>query len=231
MAISSVLERNSIIEEKKPVYDNNPVSDEEHNARIKKNYAMLINPETKLDELLGRNGEVSAQAEAPARREVVAVKPVLVENARADAAIFRADNPINRRTVTLQPKMVTESDEEEENEDLRPTQTTIQYRTADAKQTYEEGKISNSKKEKRVSLNKKEKIIVAVVVSVIIALFVLLIINSAIISGINNDLNNLQSSLTTVKAAYSGVSEEMSSYLSNKEELAKQFALIQGMIR
>lgn len=230
MAISSVLERNSIIEEKKPVYDINPVSDEEHNARIKKNYAMLINPETKLDELLGRSGEASAQA-APARREAVAVKPVLVENARADAAIFRADNPVNRRTVALQPQAVAESDEEEENEDLRPTQTTIQYRTADAKQTYEEGKISNSKKEKRVSLNKKEKIIVAVVVSVIIALFVLLIINSAIISGINNDLNNLQSSLTTVKAAYAGVSEEMNSYLSNKEELAKQFALIQGMIR
>ncbi len=231
-SISSVLERNSIIEEKKTIINNTPVvSDEEHNARIKKNYAMLINPETKLDELLGRNEEAAVKIEAPARRELFAAKPVLVENARADAAIFRADNPVNRRPVALQSQTTTCVAEEEENEDLRPTKTTIQYKTTDVQKTHEEGKIVNNDAEKRIGLNKKEKIIIAVVVSVIIALFAMLIINSAIISGINNELNSLQSSLTTLKAAYAGVSDEMNSYLSDSERLATEFALLQGMIR
>ncbi len=41
-------------------------ADEVHNSRIKSNYAMLINPDVKLDDLLGRNECQSAAAVAPA---------------------------------------------------------------------------------------------------------------------------------------------------------------------
>lgn len=225
-----VLERNAKTEDKVRYGINSVTADEEHNARIKSTYAMLINPTAKVDEVLGRS--VCADAEPavkPVRRELFPQQPELVENARADAEIFRADSPVNRRIAEVKP-VVAESAEEDENEDLVPTRTTIQYRTTDKKVTTEEGRISNEHAEKRISLSKKEKIIIAVAVSVIIALFALIIINSAIISNINADLSSLQSSLVTVKAAYSGISDEVGNYLADSERLAVEYALLNNMI-
>ncbi|MDE6356850.1 MAG: hypothetical protein K2L67_06370 [Clostridia bacterium] len=239
-----VLERNEVTEERKFNYA--PcMTDEEHNMRIKKNYAMLINPEMRLDDVLGRSvEEVKAAtpaevapaapviASAPAA-PVIIEKPYRVENARADSPLFRADNPINRRILNVQ-KQVAEAQpsvEEEENEDLRPTPTTIQYKTTGVQNTVEEGKIANIGAEKRTSLNKKEKIIIAVVISVIVALFALIIINSAIISNLNNDLSSLQSSLTDVRGAYSGVDAQVSGFASNLLETVRGFAESNGMIK
>ncbi|MDE5729425.1 MAG: hypothetical protein K2I20_04545 [Clostridia bacterium] len=239
-----VLERNEVTEERKFNYA--PcMTDEEHNMRIKKNYAMLINPEMRLDDVLGRSVE-EVKAAAPAEvapaapviasapaAPVIIEKPYRVENARADSPLFRADNPINRRILNVQ-KQVAEAQpsvEEEENEDLRPTPTTIQYKTTGVQNTVEEGKIANIGAEKRTSLNKKEKIIIAVVVSVIVALFALIIINSAIISNLNNDLSSLQSSLTDVRGAYSGVDAQVSGFASNLLETVRGFAESNGMIK
>lgn len=239
-----VLERNEVTEERKFNYA--PcMTDEEHNMRIKKNYAMLINPEMRLDDVLGRSVE-EVKAAAPAEvapaapviasapaAPVIIEKPYRVENARADSPLFRADNPINRRILNVQ-KQVAEAQpsvEEEENEDLRPTPTTIQYKTTGVQNTVEEGKIANIGAEKRTSLNKKEKIIIAVVISVIVALFALIIINSAIISNLNNDLSSLQSSLTDVRGAYSGVDAQVSGFASNLLETVRGFAESNGMIK
>lgn len=230
MAVASpVLERNEVKEEREVIYDYSERvnAEEEHNARIKKNYAMLINPEFKIDEVLGRRVEERVAPEAAAVQA-----PYLVENARADAAIFRADSPVNMRQSLRQPVVAAQdSDEDEENEDLRPTPTTIQYKTCGVQTTVEEGKITNVGAEKRTGLAKKEKVIIAVVVSVIIALFALIIINSAIISGINSDLDSLQSSLTTVKGTYAGVSDQINSYTENISKSIEEFARLNGMIK
>jgi len=130
-----VLERNEVTEERK--FNNTPcMTDEEHNMRIKKNYAMLINPEMRLDDVLGRSVEEIKPAAPAEVAPSVSVTPVIasvpaapsiierpyrVENARADSPLFRADNPINQRILNVQ-KQVAEAQpsvEEEENEDLR----------------------------------------------------------------------------------------------------------------
>ena len=237
-----VLERNEVTEERKLNYGNQCITDEEHNMRIKKNYAMLINPEMRLDDVLGRTVE-EVRAEAPAEvipvapvqspaRSILFDKPYLVDNARADSPIFRADNPINQRVLNVQRQVAEEqSAEEEENEDLVPTPTTRQYKTSGVQNTVEEGKIANIGAEKRTSLSKKEKIIIAVVVSVIIALFALIIINSAIISGLNNDLSSLQSSLTDVRGTYYSVNGQVSGFANNMLETVREFAESNGMIK
>ena len=238
-----VLERNEVTEEKKLNYGNQCITDEEHNMRIKKNYAMLINPEMRLDDVLGRTvEEVRAEAhaevipaapvQAPAARSILFDKPYLVDSARADSPIFRADNPVNQRILNVQ-RQVAEAQpaEEEENEDLVPTPTTRQYKTSGVQNTVEEGKITNIGAEKRTSLSKKEKIIIAVVVSVIIALFALIIINSAIISGLNNDLSSLQSSLTDVRGTYYSVNGQVSGFANNMLETVREFAESNGMIK
>lgn len=233
MAVATpVLERDVTTEERELNYSftQRSTADEEHNARIKRNYAMLINPDTDINEMLGKS-EV-AEAEITPVKDIFANKPYLVENARADAEIFRADSPVNQRVMNIQPQIVAEqSTEEEENEDLRPTSTTIQYKTQGAQKTVEEGKIENVGAEKRTSLSKKEKIIIAVVVGVIVALFALIIINSAIISNINNDISSLQSSLTTAKGAYAGVSDEISSVFSDIKENIEFLAFGHGMYK
>lgn len=203
--------------------------DERHNASISEVYSRLISSSS-VDEVLGRNPDREI-APAP-QKDLFASRPYLVENARADAAIFRADNPINRRALNMQPTAVirptTVVDIEEESEDLRPTSRTIQYKSVS--KTVEEGKTENTGVEKRAGLSKKEKIVIAVIVSAIVAMFVLIIINSAVISVINADLGSLQSSLTTVKASFAGVNDEVNELLSDAAENAAEFAKSIGMI-
>ncbi|MDE7082629.1 MAG: hypothetical protein K2O89_02880 [Clostridia bacterium] len=206
-------------------YNTQMSADEQHNAQISEIYARLISSTSNVDEVLGR----SQQKATPMPRNELFAKPYLVENARADAEIFRADSPVNRKVMDMQPVMVAE-DSEEESEDLRPTSTTIQYKTYGVNKTVEEGKIKNTDAEKRAGLSKKEKIIIATIVSVIIAMFVLIIVNSAIISGINADLGSLQSSLEVVKGSYAGISDEVAKTLENADKMATDFALSLGMI-
>jgi cell division protein FtsL len=198
--------------------------EELHNARIRDNYARLINPNFKIEDLFAEPSveEVKAPEKAAVVTEQVAqpaAKPYLVENARADAAIFRADSAVNRKVSNVAPAATTQS-EEEENEDLRPTGTTIQYQTIK-----NSGKVTvqdNKSESKDFVFGKREKIIVAVFISVVVALFALVIINSAIIANLNNDISAIQNSLTTVRGALAGVNGEIAT-LTSPENIA-QFA-------
>lgn len=202
-------------------------ADEQHNSQISEVYQRLINPNAKIDDILGR----APVEEVQKPRDIFADRPYLVENARADAEIFRADSPVNRRVVDIQPQVVAELESEEENEDLRPTQTTIQYKTTGVQKTFEEGKIENVGEEKRAGLSKKEKIVIGAVIGVIVAMFVLIIVNSAILSGITADVSSLQASLTTVKASYAGISDEVNSFVQNAVKNAEEFAIFLGLVK
>lgn len=248
MAVAPVLERRTATEERTSVsYNPNYISDEEHNARIKQNYARLINPEANLDEVLQR-GEASRAAvieevpvateraemyapAAPARIDYGA--PAFAQNARAESILFRADSEVNQRLFaeTNQTVMQQQDESEEENEDLRPTPTTIQYKTSGVTKTVEEGKIDNTDAEKRTGLSKKDKIVIAAIVSVVVVMLVLIIVNSAVLSGINNDVSSLQSSLTTIKASYEGVKDELNPYLTPTQDDIARFALQLGWVK
>ena len=216
---------------RKEIYGGTVMSDDEkHNSKISSNYAKLINPECKLNDIIAREAEpvrVKEPLFLSVHREEKAQKPYLVENARADAEIFRADSAINRRAESK--VTVTSVAVEEENEDLRPTQTTIQYKTAGVKADSAEGKIQNNVSGKKLS--KKEKIVIAAIVSVVIALFVLIIINSAIISNVSSDISSLQTSLDSAKATYTEIISERQEYLANLQDTVDNFAISNGMIK
>ncbi len=159
--------------------------------------------------------------------------PVLAPSGRADADIFRADSEINlrlkaQREVAAAPQPAPEEDE---NEDLRPTQTTIQYKTEAVRQNREEGAKVTTRPTRHLNLSKHDKIVIAAVVVVIVALFALIIVNSAIISGINNELSTLKTTLNTARGAYSGVSDKISEYTLNLEDTVKALAERLGMVR
>jgi cell division protein FtsL len=213
-------------------------SEELHNSRIKDNYARLINPDYKIEDVFTPPEYIEkALNPAPAQIEAqpvsgvqqkVSEQPYFVENARADADIFRADSAINRRQIDIS-NVATETNvavEEDESEDLRPTNTTIQYKT----RIEEEEKVVQrpTTQKKQSVLGKKEKIIIATFVSIVIALFALVIINSAIIANLNTDLTNLQEGLNTVRGALASVNGEISQIIS--PESIAEFAETHNLI-
>lgn len=176
-------------------------------------------------------------AEAPAYTPAhSAAQPVyVVKNARANADIFRADSPVNRpaQAYASTPAQAYEAaramaaanaapaTEEEENEDLRPTPTTIQYQTigADgtviinsAARTMQEGEIARPAEREepaKISLTKRDKVIIGVIVSLILAVFVLIIVNSAIISGLNSEIAAYEGMVSDVQSQYAAVAEDL----------------------
>lgn len=196
------------------------MAEEEHNARIRDTYARLINPDNKIEDVFKRTEEKaptasaqpavqSAPAAAPVRRSITGNHPYVVESARTNAAVFRADSAVNAQRAQITPIKTAETavaaPAEEENEDLRPTPTTIQYQTigmTDVKKTAQTQK-------KGFVFGKREKIIVAVFVAVVIALLTLVIVNATIISNINAEIAHVQDSIITVRGAIAGVNSSV----------------------
>jgi len=183
--------------------------EEIHNARIRDNYARLINPECKVEDIVAAMPSEDYTEEASDKVAAIEAQPYRVENARADSILFRADSAINKTVSKVEnDSVVDQYDAEEENEDLRPTPTTIQYQTigrADA-----QSQIKSSADRREHILGKKEKIIIAVFVGVVLALLTLVIINSSIIAGLNADISTVQSEITTVRGALAGVNASVS---------------------
>lgn len=144
------------------------------------------------------------QAEQPAQ-------PYLVTNARADAEIFRADSPVNQRFVN--PAQAPVVIDEEENEDLRPTMTTIQYKNMTESEKREVRAIAAEQRNKRV-LSGRDKAIIATFISVVVALFVLVIVNSAVIAGLNSELSIIENNINTVSWALDNVNAQIDSITS-----------------
>ncbi len=234
MAVATpVLERETLQKNERREYASAMTADELHNAQIKENYKRLINPDFGMNEVRGRTvapetkEEVKPSAfervfESAATR--VEQRPYLVQNARADADIFRADSPVNQQRAAVAPRAMTENDEEE-NEDLRPTNTTIQYRTAEENNATEV-KVTSSAKTSVIG--KREKIIIATFISVVVALFILVIVNSAVIAGLNNDLYAIQDGINTARGALAGVNSQIDAATSF--EKVAEFAASHGLI-
>lgn len=185
--------------------------EEAHNARIRDTYARLINPDCTIADIINSAKEEDVVEDivddivkdTEEQNEAAPVRPYLVENARADSAIFRADNPINK--VKVKDEIYAEAegvDYEDDDEDLRPTPTTIQYQTVNKANARVDIKSSDKKEH---ILGKKEKIIIAVFVGIVLALLTLVIVNSSIIAGLSADMASVQSEITTVRGALAGV--------------------------
>ena len=217
MAVDTpVLERNTNVKVPSRM---NFMEAEEHNARIRATYARLINPESKIEDVFRHTAreEDTAVVEDVAAEPVEEVTPVVeakpyrVENARADSMIFRADSAINMRAETVQSEVVAAAPQEEENEDLMPTPTTIQYQTLGQQS---EKQVASAKQKQRAHVfGKREKIIVAVFVAVVVALIALVLINSAVIANLNAEIAHVQDSITTVRGALAGVNGEIESII------------------
>lgn len=225
MAVTPVLERKINTEESVTAEVSRTTTmsaDECHNSRIKVNYAKLINPDTTIGDVIPKEPVRQQQVIEPVRIQ----KPFLVEDARANSPIFRADSEINNRQAEVA------QEEEEENEDLRPTAETIRHKSIAGTKLVIDDKISN-KQSKVSKMKKRDKVLLAVALLVIVALFVLVIINSAVLSNLNSEISNLQSNLETVKDNYAEVVQNKEAYFEPQHilQVVSDFAQKHGMIK
>lgn len=225
--LAPVLERKLNTEEKTAEARNTALMNEEdrHNSQISSKYKALINPDATAHDVLGKEVTVQRRSEitaVPVREQ----KPFLVENARVDSDLFRADSVINRKTE------ISAIAEEEENEDLRPTLETIKYRTENKSKIVIDDKISN-KKSRLSKLSKRDIIIIAATALVVLALFILVVINSAVLSNINNEIDYLQSDLAIAREDYNEALKIKEDYLEEKNisQIVNQFAAEMGMVK
>lgn len=182
------------------------------------------------------------EASVEKKAEVNFDEPYFVKNARANSYIFRADSEVNsrlradvqfKRSVTAPVAASSVSDEE--NEDLVPTRTTIQYKTEkESAVTVAEGRIQNEQRRaKSLAISKKEKLTIAGVITMIIALFVLIIVNSAIIANLKEDVATLSDTYTEAQVAYEQVVKENNDYFEedNLYQTVSEFAKQNGMVK
>ena len=164
--------------------------------------------------------------DAVQQAQLVQPQPYLVTNARADSDLFRADSPINQRRpiVAEAPAGIVDEDE---NEDLRPTMTTIQYKNMTENDKREIRAMASEQRNKHV-LEKRDKIIIATFVSIVVALFVLVIVNSVVISGLNSDLSSIQTNLHIVNDAFDSIRSQIAD-LTSMESIAN-YAQANGLV-
>ena len=230
--------------EREPLQKQQEMSaDELHNSQISENYKRLINPELTLRQV--RSGVIAPEKPAePAAsqptsapvaesvRTAAPSQPYLVQNARADSDIFRADSPVNMRRQEVvagaveAPAKAPVVVEEEEDEDLRPTMTTIQYRTR-TESGYSKPKAAEESESAHV-LGKREKVIIATFISVVVALFILVIVNSAVIAGLNSELAVIEGNVAIARQTLQEVTARIDAATS-AENIAL-FAQSHGLI-
>lgn len=177
------------------------------NARISENYQRLINPD------LNKAEEIAAPVyEAPAARSYeapVAQAPVFAEPVRQEAPayeqrrvadVFRADSPINTRTVNFeQAAPVREYEQEvpyyEEQQgyaedamdaDLMPTETTTQYR--DNLYREEQRVTAVEEKKPRTALSARSKLMIMIYSIVVVVILALIIVNTSVLNTLDGEV-------------------------------------------
>lgn len=155
----------------------------------------------------------------PERTEEQAVPQFRHQRVTED--IFRADSPLNARAETFaMPQQAVEFEQpvfapqtehpeeaeqfyaEEANEDLKPTATTIQYRS----DLYREEKQTVVEEQKKYSMTAKGKLLMAIYAVVVVVVLALIIVNTSVLKTLDSEA-----------AAYE---EQLRSTIAQAEQLA-----------
>ncbi len=201
------------------------------NARISENYQRLINPDlNKAEEIAAPVYEASAARsyEAPVAQAPVFAEPVRQEapayEQRRVADVFRADSPINTRTVNFeQAAPVREYEQEvpyyEEqqgyaedamNADLMPTETTTQYR--DNLYREEQRVTAVEEKKPRTALSARSKLMIMIYSIVVVVILALIIVNTSVLNTLDGEVAMREAELRNAMDVQQSIEDEIDYY-------------------
>lgn len=168
---------------------------------------------------------------------------------RVEGDIFRADSPINARVQApareeyeqtfsaapefaqdVQPAYAPSYEEApayenyaEENEDLKPTATTIQYRT----DLYAEERPAAVSERKRYAMTAKGKLLMAVYAVVVVVVLALIIINTSVIKSLDESVAAREAELNAAVARAEQLASDIE--VATSDETVIDWALDHGM--
>lgn len=202
------------------------------NSKISENYQKLINPDYRgADDIADSRAAESAQPVFATQEEyaMATLYPERLqeqgqeqlqeqqqtaprfEHHRVTSDLFRADSPMNSQTAYAEPALqsapVYEEQgyaEEIESADLKPTETTIQYRTdlyREEKQTVTE--------ERKGALSAKGKLLMAIYAIVVVVVLALIIVNTSVLRTLDSEMALKEAQLSASIARYEEVLENV----------------------
>lgn len=217
------------------------------NSRISQNYQNLINPDLKkAEDIMG--GAVEAPAyETPEAYARATLYPERTEESaprfqhqRVTEDLFRADSPINAprtdagyeavdfsQPVFAPQEEYTQQAEqayaEETNEDLKPTATTIQYRS----ELYSDEKRTVVEEKKGYALTAKGKLLLAVYAVVVVIVLALIIVNTSVLKNIDTETAAYEAQLSQSIARAEQLAEDIEAATS--DETITEWGINNGM--
>lgn len=165
------------------------------------------------------------QQAAPVQQAAPAQAAPSFEHHRVTADIFRADSAINAQTAYAEPAPAYEQAPayqeaaytapayeqapaadvyEEESADLKPTATTIQYRT-DLYRDEQQAAVE----EKRGALTAKGKLLMAIYAIVVVVVMALIIVNTSVLKTLDGEMAAREAQLGEVLARYESVQSDI----------------------
>ena len=179
---------------------------------------------------VGVSPVLSAPAMAPARE---AFAPAYAEPAYAEPAYAEPEvavSPISVQGTYAVPEYADEAAEayaEEENEDLAPTATTIQYRT---EQRARDDKRTVVEEKRGHAMTMQGKLLMAVYAVVVVVILALIIINTSVLRTIDASIADRRADLAAA-TAYAEELQEDIDYLTDSETIINRAEEELGMVR
>lgn len=205
------------------------------NSRISENYQKLINPEysraedfaapaeqASAEDIFARGAFDSAPAfeqvpayqapafqQAPVAERLSVQSPVFGQEARA--AVYEA--PAEAPVYTEQAYEQQAPAYAEEDADLMPTATTIQYRS----DLFEDEKpVAAVEEKKRYALTSKGKLLMAVYALVVVVILALIIINTSVLKTLDGDVAEQEARLSETMSQSQAVKDDIDYYSSDE---------------
>ncbi len=129
-----------------------------------------------------------------------------------------------RETVSTLKNSAPESvnyREEEVNDDLRPSSTTMQFGTSEDNDVYEDLAYDKKSEKEEFRLSSKGKILIAVYSIVVAIILSLIVINSRMLKSLDQSISSYGSRIDDLNAEYTRISTEYDSIMENEEEIGK----------
>lgn len=188
-----------------------------------------------------RTQEQPAQQAAPQPVQPQQAAPNF-EHHRVTADLFRADSAINAKTAYAEPAAPAfeqapafaeapayEAQQapayepyEEENADLTPTATTIQYRT----ELYRDEQQSTVE-EKKGALTAKGKLLMAIYAIVVVVVLALIIVNTSVLKTLDGEMAAREAQLSEAVARYESLQNDIE--VAKSEETIRNWGESHGM--
>ncbi|PWM76002.1 MAG: hypothetical protein DBX59_00205 [Bacillota bacterium] len=194
-------------------YDLPTETDEEHSEHARENLDMILNYEKIMEENKRREAEIAAEAQ-----RIEETRRFAESEARAQERVRMAAVQVEEKPQVAEETLVT------------PSGTTMQFKTDNVGELYNDLEKQQVKENQKFRLNAHGKLLAAIYAIVVVTILALIIINTSVLASIRNNNAEKAAMLAEKQAQYAKVLEEYN-YVSSDDYVIKQATDEYGMVK